>query len=132
MKKLYGICLLLASTAVLAQSFQDMSADDMQKMMQEAQKTQACMANVDQYQLKELEEKGRKLEAEIKALCAAGKRDEALSTAIREGQKLSNDPAVMEMRKCSELMPDISSMMPKIPYADAGDEKDKSGKHICD
>ncbi len=133
MKFLSGLFFVLGSATALAQP-QGINEADMQKMMQQAQKMQACMANVDRSKLKELENKGRQLEAEINELCAAGKRDEALSTAMREGLKMSNDPAVKAMRECSDLMPDISSMMPKIPYpgGNGGEDKDESDGHICD
>jgi hypothetical protein len=127
------LLLVLGTSTVLAQA-QGINEADMQKMMQQAQKMQACMANVDRSKLKELENRGRQLEAEINELCAAGKRDEALSKAMREGLKLSNDPAVKAMRECATLMPDMSSMMPSIPYigTNDGNDKDKSGGHICD
>ena len=126
----FVVILLLALTAAQGQA-QGPNEADMQKMMQQAQEMQACMAKVDRSKLKTLENKGRQLQAKIKKLCAAGKRDEALSTAMREGMELSNDPSVKEMRKCSDLMPDMSGMMPDLPYTDAGSEKDKSDKHIC-
>jgi membrane-bound lytic murein transglycosylase len=137
MKLVFGFIVILVSALTLAQAqAQGPNEADMQKMMQQAQKMQACMANVDRSKLKALENKGRQLQAKIKEMCAAGKRDEAFSTAMREGMELANNPSVKEMRKCSDLMPDMASMMPNLPYADAGssagDNKDKSDKHICD
>jgi hypothetical protein len=47
MKIFAVILLLLSPTAVLAQNYQNMSEQDMQKMMQQAQKMQECMMNID-------------------------------------------------------------------------------------
>lgn len=99
-----------------------MSAEQMQQLMKQGESARACMKKIDKTQLKALREKGKKVQAEIKALCAAGKRDKAQSTAIEYSMQMKKDPAFIEMAKCGEHM---QGMMPKT-YSDA------SGEHVCD
>ncbi len=110
---------------------QGMSEEQMQQMMQQAEAMQQCMAKIDQSALPELEAKGRKMQAEIEALCQAGKRDEAMATGMKYGAEISSSPEIQAMRKCSEMAPQMmaqmQSMMPEIP-----DEEDDSSGHICD
>ena len=108
-----------------------MSEEQMQQMMQQAEKMQQCYGNIDQSAFKQLEAKGKAMEAEIKALCAAGKRDEAMSTAMKYGMEMQNDPQLQQMRKCGEMMKDMMAGMPQpyIPNMPVEDDKDS---HICD
>jgi hypothetical protein len=105
-----------------------MSEAQMQQMMKQAEAAQACMQKVDQSQLKALEIKGKKMQAEIKALCAAGKRDKAMSTAMEYSMQMKNDPALKEMSKCGEMM---QGMMPK-PYSPIAEGPDGKPSHVCD
>jgi hypothetical protein len=105
-----------------------MSEAQMQQMMKQAEAAQACMQKVDQSQLKALETKGKKMQAEIKALCAAGKRDKAMSTAMEYSMQMKNDPALKEMSKCGKMM---QGMMPK-PYSPIEEGPDGKPSHVCD
>lgn len=104
-----------------------MSQEQMQQMMQ----AQACFENIDQSKFKDLEAKGKQMEQEIKALCEAGKRDEAESTAIKYGMEMNNDPALQEMKKCGELMQgmmaQMESFLPSVPEVNENDDS-----HLCD
>lgn len=123
--------LALASSLTLAQNYQGMSEADMQRMMQEMQKIQACVAGIDQQQLKDLEQRGRAMEAEIKTLCADGKRAKAEKTALAFGLEMSQHPVLKQMRGCRGQAPTMmSNMMPKIPYTDR--DKETSKRHVCD
>ncbi len=108
-----------------------MSEEQMQQMMQQAQAAQACFEKIDQSKFKELETKGKQMESEIKALCTAGKRDEAEKTAIKYGMEMNNDPALQEMKKCGEMMQgmmgQMESFMPSIPEVNENDDS-----HLCD
>lgn len=101
-------------------------------MQQMAQKVQECFAKFDESSFNVLEAKGKKMESEIKALCAEGKRDEAMSTAMKYGMEFNNDPTMIEMRKCSKLMEEMmGGNMPK-PYMPPSPEDEEDGGHICD
>ncbi len=121
------ILLLLMPMVALAQDYQSMSEEDVQKMMQQMQEMQSCMQNVDQAKLKVLEQRSDQVEAEVKALCASGKRDEAQKKVISFGKEMAKDPAMKAMRKCGETM---KGMTPKAPFIDQ--DKDRSSRHVCD
>jgi uncharacterized protein YaaN involved in tellurite resistance len=109
--------------AAIAQTFPGMGEADMQKMEQ----MQACMEKIDEAKLKEIERRSQKIDAEIKALCAGGKRAEAQEKALAFGQEMAKDPTMQAMGKCGEMM---KGMMPKVPYADQG--KGSPSHHVCD
>ncbi|MFV1921246.1 MAG: hypothetical protein ACMZ63_01360 [Methylotenera sp.] len=105
-----------------------MSPEQMQQMMKQAEAAQACMEKVDQSKLEALEVKGKKMQAEIQALCKAGKRDKAMTTAMEYSMQMKNDPALKEMSKCGEMM---QGMMPK-PYSPIQEGPDGKPSHVCD
>ncbi len=96
-------------------------------MMQQMQNMQSCMQNVDQEQLKMLEQRAYQTEADVKSLCASGKRDKAQERAISFGKEISKDPTMQAMKKCGEGM---KGMMPKMPFTNQGE--DHSSQHVCD
>ena len=122
-----SVLLLLMPMVSVAQNYQGMSEADMQNTMQQMQKMQSCMSNVDQESLKALEQRSYQIEAEVKSLCASGKRDEAQETAISMGKEMMSNPAMQEMKKCGEMM---QGMVPQMAFMDQ--DKDFSDKHVCD
>ena len=110
---------------------QGMSEEQIQQMILQTQAAQECFGEIDQSAFAELEAKGKKMEAEIKALCAEGKRDEAMSTAMKYGMEMQNDPQIKEMRKCGEMMQGMMDNMPQ-PYMPPSTDDSEDGGHICD
>ena len=100
------ILLLLAPIIGSAQDFQGMSEKDMQKMMQQMQQMESCMQQVDQKKLQALEKRAQQIEAELKSLCASGKRDAAQAKAISFEKEMENDSAMQTVKKCGEIMKD--------------------------
>jgi len=127
MKIVISTLIVLLPAIVFAQNFQNMSEQDMQKMMEQGQKMQACMQNVDQSQLEALQKRSEEIQAEIRGLCDAGKRDKAQKKAIAYGKEVMNNPAMKQMKKCGEL---AQGMMPQMPFMD--EEVDYSKSHVCD
>ena len=121
------ILLLLIPTITAAQDYRGMSEEDMQQHMQKMQEMQSCMQNIDQKKLKVLEQRSHEMEAEIRSLCATGRRDKAEKKAISFGKKMAKDPTMQAMIKCSEGM---KEMMPNMPFM--GQDKDSSDQHVCD
>ena len=126
------ILLLLMPMVTVAQNYQNMSEEDMQKMMQQAQKMQSCMQNIDQAKLEAIDKRSSEILANIDSLCASGKRDEAQQTAISYGKEMAKDSTMQAMRKCSEMMSGemMQGMMPKTPLMDL--DKDLTSHHVCD
>jgi hypothetical protein len=124
-----GIVLLLLPVMTIAQNYPGMGEGDTQNMMLQMQKMQTCMQGVDQSQLQAFEQRASKIEAEVKSLCASGKRDDAQQKAMAFGQEVVGNPDIQKMMKCGEMM---SSVMPKMPFMDQANDPGKSVKHVCD
>lgn len=132
MKKLSYLLLFFLPFAVNAQNpFTGMDQAQMQQMMQQAQEAQACMEDIDQSKVKRLEAEAKQFEAEIKQLCASGDRSAAQSKAVAFSRRVMDDPAIQEMRKCTDkmkgMMDAMSQNMPLTQYT-----KDYADSHVCD
>lgn len=131
MKKLAITLLCLAPIASFAQNSMEMSEADMQNMMQQMQKVQACMEKIDQTKLDALEKKANQYETEMKTLCANGKRDEAQERAMVYMKEIVNSSVVKEAKRCGEMMKGaMQSMMQNMPLVDQ--DKDFTRQHVCD
>lgn len=131
MKKVITVLIWLAAMPVFAQNPSGgmPSEADMMKMMQQAQKMQACMAGIDQAKLEALGQQAEAVGDEIDALCAQGKEQEALDTALTFARKMNADPTVKQARECSAGMTEMMAGL--IPDFDVpGDEGDSDGG-IC-
>jgi type II secretory pathway component PulJ len=117
------ILLLVMPTLAVAQNYPGMNGVDMQKL----QEMQSCMENVDQDKLKALEQGQNQFEAEVKSLCASGKRDEAQKKAVSYAKEMMSNPAIQALSKCGEI---AKGMMPEMPYMNLA--KETSSQHICD
>ena len=110
---------------VFAQDYPGLSSQQMQRMIQKAQEMRACMQNIDQTEMKALERQGQQMQAEVKKLCVAGKRDQALDKAIAFSQKVVKSSAMQEMKKCGDMMPELSQFAKDYSH-------DNSDGNICD
>ena len=126
------ILLLLMPMITVAQDYQGMNKEDMQKMMQQMQEMQNCMQSIDQAKLKALEQRSNQFGAEIESLCANGKRSEAQDKAMSYSKKMMKDPTMQTMRKCGEMMKGKMPTMPKMPFMDQDQDKDQASNHVCD
>lgn len=132
MKKLLTCSLLALPIAVSAQNFGGMQMNEaqMQQLMQQAEQMQNCMANIDEAELEAFQQKANAMDAEVKALCAAGKRDAAMARAMEFGKDAAHSKVMQDMKKCGEGM---KNMMPNLPRtAQPQDENGDTPKHICD
>jgi hypothetical protein len=134
MKISTGMLALLFPVTAIAQNYPGMggggmSEQDMQNMMQQAQEMQTCMQGIDQSRLKAFEQRAYKVEAEVKSLCASGKRDDAQQEAITFAQEVTSNPDIQKVRKCSEKM---NGMMPQMPYMGQSSSTGESVGHVCD
>ncbi len=126
MQKLATLALAFAATFAYAQSNSGTS-EDMTKMLEQAMKAQACMQDIDTSEFEKLQQEGEKMEAEVKALCASGKRDQAQDQAIAYSKEMMALPAMQKMRECSELM---RGLLPEMPFDNF--EEEFKNKNICD
>ena len=130
MKKMTFSLFLLLSSSIYAQMPPGMDQAQMQQMMQQMQSMQTCMQNIDQGEMKAFEQRAREMEAEVKSLCAQGKRDQAQSVAMAFGMEVAKSPSMQAMKKCGEHM---KGFLPKMPMP-TGDESDSESTrhHVCD
>ena len=129
MKFSTGLLTLLLPAMAIAQNYQGMSEQDMQNMMESMQEMQTCMQGIDQSRMDALEQQAKEMDAEVKSLCAKGRRDAAQNRAMTFSREMANDQDVQEMRKCGDSM---KGMMPTMPMMGQVDRPEKSGGHICD
>jgi len=101
----------------------------MQNMMQQAQKMQACMAEIDQSEMKKFEQRANQMQAKVDSLCASGKRDEAQKEGIAFAREVSSNESMKKMQTCSKMMGGAIPGMPTNPQ-EAADMNDN--RHICD
>jgi len=92
-----------------------MDEKDMQAMMEQMQKMQDCMQQIDYAEITTAEQHAAKISAEVKTLCAEGKHDQAREQVITFSKKLAKIPALQELRRCSEM---ATGMTPMIPLLD--------------
>lgn len=128
MKKTIVWGLLMVPWLAAAQGMADMDEAAMQQMMEQAEKMQNCMASVDQTEMDAFQQRAEQMEAEVDALCAAGKRDAAEARAMSFGKEMASNNAVQQMQKCGEGM---MKTMPKVART-ASEESDGEPGHICD
>ena len=117
------VFLFISLTQILHAGNPGMTEEQMEQLMKNAEKMQACMAKMDQSAMQKLSDKGKKMQGELKSLCAAGKRDEAQSKAIKFGQEIATSKEMQEMKKCGEM---AQQMMKQMPAASPG------SRHVCD
>ncbi|HFQ88636.1 MAG TPA: hypothetical protein ENK27_01050 [Desulfobulbus sp.] len=135
MKTLTLLALILLPLPVAAQTYpgMNMNQQDMQKMMLQAQKAQACMEKVDKKALEAMEQESRQFEAEIRALCAAGKRGQAQEKALAYGRRMTASPVVREMKRCAEMMQGMmKNLVPGMDTRFMNEDPGRSPANICD
>ena len=79
--KLFIYLLAILPAIASAQNQQGMPPNMQQMDLGKLQEAVACMEGIDRSSLDGFEREGRKMEAEITALCKAGKRDQAQDKA---------------------------------------------------
>ena len=122
MKKLI-LTLVLIPLSISAQQYPDMnigSQAEMKKMIATMQKMQACIQKIDNKEIEILKNRGKIFENEIQALCNKGKREQAQQKTKETFNTMMNDPIAIKLKKCTDIMQDISS------------EIDVEDFHVCD
>ena len=120
MPKILLLSVLCMPLALYAQDEQ-MSDEQMQQMMENAEKTQDCMAQMDRGAMAALAAKGEKVIAEVQNLCSAGKRDEAQKIAIEYGKEVASSREMQAIQQCGGMAASILMT----------GQGDKAG-HVCD
>jgi len=122
--RLFTTALVLTSSLIFAQEMPEMNGQNMELMMKEMQKMQACMAKVNFDSLASLQEKAFSVQKEVEQMCKQGKRDKAQSTAIAFSNEVMKFPAVVQLKQCTKGTT-MESMMEM-------SKQDFEKHHICD
>ena len=117
--------ILLLLMSVIAAAKNAPAADD--AGMENIQKMQSCISNIDQEQFKVIEKRQSQFDAEMKSLCDSGKRDEAQKKAIMYEKEMMNNPVIKALSKCGEI---AKGIMPEMPFMNQ--EEQLPDEHVCD
>ncbi len=101
----------------------------LQRLMDQGQAMQSCMAQLDQPTIDALRARGESMTAEVKQLCDRRQRDEAARLALAYAQEISASPAVQSVQQCDEL---AQQLMHDLPFAAPGQGGDGAPAHVCD
>jgi hypothetical protein len=108
---------------------QQPSEADLQRLQAQAQEMQACFAKVDQTALADLRARGESVAADINALCAANKRDEAQRAAQDYARTLADEPVTKSLAGCGEM---AQQMMQTFSSLAAAADPGTTTTHVCD
>ena len=126
-------CFAFIVSTIFVQSAQAqngrMNEAQMRQMMQDAQKMQECLADIDQSAMEALAARGKKMEAEVKTLCKAGKRDQAQDRAMAYGREVNASKEMQAVKKCGNM---AQQMMKNSPWISNEDGMGSGEGHICD
>lgn len=120
------VLLMLSGVAVRAAGPGGMSEEQMQSMMQNAQKMQDCFENIDRSAIDRLKQEGNRAEAEIRALCKAGKRDQAQARAVEYSRTMRDSEEFKSIRKCGMMA------MENMPLMTEKSMEEGEHGHVCD
>ncbi len=112
---------------VHVRSNERMSDEQMQQMMEQAEKMGQCMQGIDESAINELAAMSEKMQAEIKELCEAGNRKEAEKRAIKLGTEIANSRQMKELQKCGAMARQMMHNMPSVT-----ENMEKNNSHVCD
>ncbi len=100
----------------------------MQQMdMGKLQEAMACMKNIDMSVVKGLETEGKKIEADLDALCQSGNRDGAQDKAMEYAMEMRDRPELQKLQECGKM---AQGMFPKGAFEDLLEEG--KNRHVCD
>lgn len=122
MKILLVLLFMTMSIIAFAQNPSGTNEADMKNMMMQMQKMQSCVAEIGQEKINALEQRSNQFMEATQTLCANGKRGEAQKKAISFAKEMANNAVIKTMKKCTDIMPEISNLDQFI---------DDPKQHIC-
>ncbi len=128
MKKIFTIIICLSSFSTVAGDYRNMKQGDMAEIMRQAEQMQKCMRNISQEEMAVMQGQAAQMQMEIKQLCKAGKRKEAMQRAMGFGREISQSSTMTKMKQCGQM---IEAMMAQLPrFISKGREEDRD-MDIC-
>jgi|GEM_PF-6043986 len=108
-----------------------MSPEAMQEMMQKMEEMQRCMAQIDEVELKQLEQRSYQFEADVKSLCSADQRSAAQAKAVAFSREIKSSKALQKLQECAAGMQQTMAQMPFMQQL-LGQTTDYASRHVCD
>jgi hypothetical protein len=143
--------IMLATTTAHAQDGASVSAQQIQQMIENSKKygggrvkinTQTIMAAMGMHScmrekigdagIKRLGDWGTALGKEVKPLCAAGARDEALAAQMRHAKSVVKTPEYAGVRACADQYKDLLADPMFTDIRAVVENPTQTDKHICD
>ncbi|MEX2517325.1 MAG: hypothetical protein WD572_10545 [Gammaproteobacteria bacterium] len=121
-------CLAFTLAAAAVHAGADMTEEQMQQMMQQAEQMQKCMTRVDESELEIFGARAEVMEQEINALCDAGQRDQAQQLALEYGKQISNSNVMQELKQCGDMAQVLLEQLPGLSAQTA----EADDLHVCD
>jgi len=123
MKRLPLLGLIIFPLTVSAQD--PAISANVQEMMERLQHVQDCFKNINPSLIDDFKQKSQQAAEEVKALCAAGKRDAAKAFAKKFNEETEKSDLLRQMKNCTKGM---QNKGPKV----ANPLQDENKTHICD
>lgn len=121
------LAILLMPVTTFAQDGGGLGQDKQRSLIQAAEQMRACFNNVDQQELRDLQQKAEAIESKLRGLCESGQRVQAQNEALLFSQEFARSPSVEQLRRCGDIG---KAMIPDIPEFD--DPETYKDRHICD
>ncbi len=112
--------------ALQGQISQSLPSGQMEFLLREATRLQACLKEIDAASMAELRGKGEMAAAEVRVMCDAGQRDQAQAYAIDSARALADTPAAAKLQQCTGA---LSTLLDALPLLSATAVQ---GANVCD
>jgi len=119
-----ALILSLLYTLGTSQDISSMNEAQMQAMMQEMQKVQVCLSQLDMSALQNMQTEALHAQNDVKKLCESGQRDKAQKIAINFSKRMLHMHVLSELKGCVK-----DSAMASMMDINA---QDFSKRHVCD
>lgn len=100
-----------------------------ERLVARAQAMQSCMARIDPAALERLRARTGEMGTELRAVCAAGRREEAARRAVEFAREMSAEPGVHAVEACGDF---ARELLAELPFALPGESGDGVPAHVCD
>ena len=116
MKQLFFSLILLFSFSANAQSLDGLldkiNGMDISQVQGELIRVAACMQDVDQAKMKQLEKRGKAIMQRVETLCEAGKAKEAERYSKHEIAKIMREPTARKLKSCAGNLIEVLGGLP--------------------
>lgn len=100
-----------------------------QRLFRQARDMQACLAQLPPGTLERLRARGEEMLADVRALCAAGARDEAASRARAYAQEMASSADLRALATCGTM---ALQLLADVPFVEPDAERGTDTGHVCD